>query len=227
MTTEGSAKEGLPLCDDPADWPASGKGFLIDGPEGVLEAVLTYSTPPVAGCRIAVVCHPHPLHGGTMTNKVAHTLAKAFDVLGVPTLRFNFRGVGRSTGVFDEGRGEVQDVLAAVGWLRTRFAQAPLWLAGFSFGAFVAHAAHREAGAERLLLVAPPVRMFAFSPTLSVEVPWMVVQGGEDEVVSAESVRHWAERQTHPPRFECLPDASHFFHRRLVPLRALIVRAWG
>ncbi len=207
--------------------PASGAGFLLPGPAGMLEAVLTYSALPDATTPVAVVCHPHPLYGGTLHNKVVHMVSKAFGELGAVTLRFNFRGVGRSDGRFDHGVGEVQDMLAAVGWLRARFASSPLWLAGFSFGAFVAWAGYRQAGAARLLLVAPPVDMFDFAREGAVDVPWMVVQGCADEVVDADSVSRWVKRQARAPRYECFDDAGHFFHGRLIPLRERIVQAWG
>lgn len=219
--------KALSVVDDGDDLPASAANFLISGPAGVLEAVLNYSQVADEVDTIAVVCHPHPLYGGSMTNKVAHTVARAFDALGVVTLRFNFRGVGHSEGEFDQGKGEAQDLLVAVDWLRARFPQARLWLAGFSFGSFVVYSAYKQADAERLLLVAPPVDMFEFAREQTVDVPWMVIQGGEDEVVSADSVTRWVERQARPPRYEYLDDAGHFFHGRLVPLRDGIVQAWG
>lgn len=220
--------DGLPLFAAGGGLPEPNRPFLLPGPAGALEAVLNYETLPDAATPIAVVCHPHPLYGGTMDNKVVHTVARAFVELGVLTLRFNFRGVGRSEGRFDKGVGEADDLLAAVAWLRARFGQSPLWLAGFSFGAFVACSAHRRAGAERLLLVAPPVEMFEFGDRCDdVEVPWMVIQGGADEVVAADSVARWVASQSSPPRLEWFDDAGHFFHRRLVPLRERIVQAWG
>ncbi len=216
----------LPVFDGAAGLPASGAGFLLPGPAGMLEAVLTYSALPDAASPIAVVCHPHPLYGGTLSNKVVHMVAKAFGELGAVTLRFNFRGVGRSDGQFDHGVGEVRDMLAVVGWLRGRFVQSPLWLAGFSFGAFVAWSGYRRAGAQRLLLVAPPVEMFEFGRDV-VDVPWMVIQGCADEVVDADGVSRWVAQQARPPRYECIDDAGHFFHGRLIPLRERIVQTWG
>lgn len=110
--------------------------FIIDGPVGDLEALLESPADAApAGC--AVVCHPHPAHGGALTNKVAHTLARSFVGVGFAALRFNFRGVGQSAGAFDGGMGEVDDVLAAVAWMREAAPGLPLWLAGFSFGAML------------------------------------------------------------------------------------------
>jgi len=226
MHADKSPGDVLPVYDDAVGIPTSGACFLLPGPAGMLEAVLTYSARPDASAPIAVVCHPHPLYGGTLSNKVVHMVSMAFNALGAMTLRFNFRGVGQSDGRFDLGEGEVKDMLAAVGWMRERFEFSPLWLAGFSFGAFVAWSGVRQAGAERLLLVAPPVAMFEFEQNDAVDVPWVVIQGCADEVVDADSVSRWVKQQARPPRYECLNDAGHFFHGRLIPLRERIVHAW-
>lgn len=229
MTSVSSVDDSsLPLYDDPAASPRGGERFLIPGPTGVLEAMLDVpKTPRPADAPIAVVCHPHPLHGGTLTNKVAHTVAKAFAELGVVTLRFNFRGVGESPGVFDHGVGEVEDLQAAVEWLRARYPDAPLWLAGFSFGAFVALSGQARVAAERLLLVAPPVAMFDFPPDGDVEIPWMVIQGSADDVVDPLRVSAWVGQQARAPEYVWLEDAGHFFHGRLIDLREQIHAAWG
>jgi len=194
--------------------------FTIPGPAGLLEAVLDLpdefpETPPA----IAVVCHPHSLHGGSLTNKVVWMIARTFVALGVPALRFNFRGVGRSEGEFDNGRGEQADLAAAAGWLRERLPGAPLWLAGFSFGSFVAWQAHAAVQAARLLLVAPPVDLFDFGPPQPVEIPWCVIQGSDDEIVSPAAVRDWVAAQPNPPEYRELAGAGHFFHGRLNDLR--------
>jgi alpha/beta superfamily hydrolase len=197
---------------------------------GVLEAQLDAAKADVrARLRkppIAVVCHPHPLHGGALTNKVAHTVAKAFAEMGVTTLRFNFRGVGQSEGGFDHGIGEVGDLLAAVEWLRARYPEAPLWLAGFSFGAFVALSAQARAQADRLLLVAPPVAMFDFPAEGGVGIPWMVVQGNEDEIVAPAQVSAWVQQQANAPEYVWMEGVGHFFHGRLVELKQQIHHAW-
>jgi len=200
--------------------------ILIPGPAGQIEALLSH---PVAGepAAIAVICHPHPLYGGSLTNKVVHILGSAFLKMALPVLRFNFRGVGASEGEFDGGEGEQADLEAAVAWLRQRYPGRPLWLAGFSFGAFVAYNAHRQLDAARLLLVAPPLRLFEFGDLRSVEIPWMVVQGSNDEVVSADAVQHWVQNQPRPPVFEMVEGASHFFHGRLNDLRQIVLKNWA
>jgi uncharacterized protein len=224
----GTGDSSLPLFDDSKSSPRSGARFLIPGPTGVLEAMLDVpKTPRAFDAPIAVVCHPHPLHGGTLTNKVAHTVAKAFAELGVTTLRFNFRGVGESPGQFDNGMGEVDDLLVAVDWLRARHPAAPLWLAGFSFGAFVALSGQERADAARLLLVAPPVAMFDFPAQSGVQIPWLVVQGSADEIVEPERVSAWVQQQANAPDYCWMEGAGHFFHGRLIDLRQQIFSAWG
>lgn len=225
MNVESGAS--LPFYDDPTSSPQAGEHFLIPGPMGVIEAVLDMpKTPLPTGAPIAVVCHPHPLHGGTLTNKVAHTVARAFAELGVITLRFNFRGVGESQGAFDHGIGEVEDLQAAVHWLCVRYPQAPLWLAGFSFGAFVALSGQAQVNAARLLLVAPPVAMFDFPAEGGVSIPWMVIQGSADDIVDPAQVSAWVQQQANAPKYVWWEDAGHFFHGRLIDLREQIHVAW-
>src|SRR5512134_2144011 len=129
----------------------------IDGPAGPLEGRVEDPKSDAAPAVVGVVCHPHPLHGGTMQNKVVHTLGRAMQELGAPTLRFNFRGVGRSAGRYDAGAGELEDALAACAWAREHWRCEALWLAGFSFGAAIALQAAGPVRPGRLVTVAPPV----------------------------------------------------------------------
>ncbi len=201
--------------------------LFIPGPAGRIQAVLEIPETDAPLPAIAVVCHPHPLYGGSLQNKVVHVLARTFVDMGVAVLRFNFRGVGESQGRFDQGQGEQADLQAAVAWLRQRYPDPPLWLAGFSFGAFVAYLAHREVAASRLLLVAPPLRLFEFGEIRPVEVPWLVIQGSDDEIVSADAVQRWVSTQPEPAEFHLLEGASHFFHGRLNDLRKVVQTSWG
>jgi hypothetical protein len=162
-----------------------------------------------------------------MTNKVVHIVAKTFGEMGLPTLRFNFRGVGHSQGRFDHGRGEVSDAIVVCDWFKQRFPAAPLWLAGFSFGSYVALQAHKQVNAERLLLIAPPVTRFDFSAGTQIEIPWMVIQGGKDEIVAPEKVSAWVRRQGSSVSYEWLGEADHFFHGRLNHIRDAIKQRWS
>ena len=193
----------------------------IAGPAGALECAIDAPGEPPRGT--AVVCHPHPQHGGTMDNKVAQTLARAFVQLGYRAVRFNVRGVGGSQGGWDEGRGEVDDALAVVQAFREP--GRPLVLAGFSFGGYLAAAAARrlpdDARATQLVLVAPAVVNF---PVDTVPSDTLVFHGEADDVVPLSAALDWARPQTLP--ITVLPGVGHFFHGQLALLKQLIVRSW-
>ena len=210
--------------------PSHTEQLSIPGPAGALEAVLEHPGQPVARPvveRIAVVCHPHPLHQGTMHNKVVHTLARAALGLGAPALRFNFRGVGKSAGRFDEGNGETDDALAAIGWLQARHPQAELWLMGFSFGAMVALRAAAARAPAKLVTVAPAVGRFRADQPPPPAVPWLLLQGESDELVDVDAVQDWAERQDPRPELVVFPGVSHFFHGHLHELRDAVAGFLG
>lgn len=195
--------------------------LTIAGPAGDLE--LLVETPAAYdGARAAVVCHPHPLFGGTMENKVVHVTARALQERGYATARFNFRGVGRSAGAFDEGRGETDDAAAVADWARARWPAATQTFAGFSFGSFVAFRLAALRPAAQLLMIAPPVRRFDFATLPLPTVPWVVFQGDRDELVDYRDVVAWTETLAPPPTVVVLPGAEHFFHGRLNDLREAI-----
>jgi len=200
--------------------------FIIDGPAGDLEMLLEspQDGEPV-GC--AVVCHPHPVHGGTMTNKVAHTLARSFVGVGFAALRFNFRGVGKSTGAYDEGRGEVDDVLCAVEWMRDSAPDLPLWLAGFSFGAAMAIRAAVSTEPDGLVSIAPAVSRFAVDFETQPDCPWLILQGDEDELVDIEDTVEWVNSLDPGPELEVFAGTEHFFHGKLTQLREAVEKFVG
>lgn len=197
----------------------------IAGPAGGIEALveLPAEGPVAAPARFGVVCHPHPLYGGTLDNKVVYTLARAFVELGVPSIRFNFRGVGDSEGRYDEGRGETEDALAVIAYSRDRWPGAAPWLAGFSFGGAVALRAAAQAHPERLVAVAPGVTRIAMDGVGSPGCPWLVVQGDADDVIEPPAVLDWVSRQSPSAVVRVLPGAGHFFHGRLHDLRAAVL----
>jgi alpha/beta superfamily hydrolase len=199
----------------------------IDGPAGLLEGRVEDPAPGVPPAVIGVVCHPHPLHGGTMQNKVVHTLGRAMHELGAPTLRFNFRGVGKSAGSHDTGIGELDDALAACAWARQRWHCDGLWLAGFSFGAAIALQAAVKVAPAKLVTVAPPVGRLIVTPVERPSCPWLVVQGDRDELVDFATVQSWVAAFSDPPRLAVLEGAEHFFHGRLVELRARVIEFLG
>ena len=197
--------------------------IAIAGPVGNLEGIL--ETPQNAEfSRVAIICHPHPVYGGTMTNKVVHMLAKACNELGVPALRFNYRGVGASIGAYDEGRGETLDTLAVVRWANERWPHAKVWLGGFSFGGAVALRAAAQIDPARLITVAPAIQRVDVSRVKLPRCPWLLVQGDNDELVNANDVQAWVETLDPKPQLALLSGVDHFFHGRLNELRDVVVR---
>ena len=202
--------------------PVSEKLF-VEGPAGRLEAILERpGEGPLEGC--AVICHPHPQHGGTMHNKVAHTLARAFVRSGFEALRFNFRGTEESEGHFDNGVGELDDALAALHWLSGRHPDLPIWLAGFSFGAAMAVKAAVAEPVDGLISVAPAISRFAQGLETQPSCPWLIVQGDEDELVDVEETVAWVDSLEPGPELLIINGGEHFFHGRLGELRDAVMR---
>ncbi|MDP2325442.1 MAG: alpha/beta hydrolase [Gammaproteobacteria bacterium] len=203
--------------------PPPREALTLDGPAGRIEALLDIPPGPLA-LAVAVVCHPHPQHQGTMLNKVVHTIGRALNELKIPVVRFNFRGVGASEGAYADGLGETGDTLAVAAWATKHFPGTDLWLAGFSFGAAVAIRAALSTTCAQLISVAPPVaRMANLLDGKRPACPWLLIQGMADEVVAAGDVQDWARTLDPPPDLVLLPDVDHFFHGRLTLLRDTVV----
>lgn len=204
-------------------FPEQETTFLFPGPAGDIEVLTTVPAinPPKAS---VIICHPHPLYGGTMHNKVVSTLARAFNNLGLRTLRFNFRGIGKSAGMYDEGRGEAEDVIALAKWLQTLFPHDPLWLAGFSFGGFVAAKVATQYPVSQLISIAPQASRFVTPPLPPVTCPWLIIQGEADDVVPPQELYDWIETLEVKPRLLRFPGAGHFFHGQLIKLRETLER---
>lgn len=202
--------------------------LLLPGPAGTIE--VARDVPAAAAPRgVAVIAHPHPLFGGTMDNKVVQTLARAFVQAGWTALRFNFRGVGASSGTHDEGRGELQDLLAVVQQLAPPAADGlpALALAGFSFGAFVMSHALAALWPERriahVVLVGTATTRFAVAPVPpEAQLRTLVLHGESDDVVPLASVFDWARPQALP--VTVIPGVGHFFHGQLPLLKSLVLR---
>ncbi len=194
----------------------------MPGPAGTLECVVEAPADSVRG--VAVICHPHPQHGGTMDNKVVQTLARALRQIGYRTVRFNFRGVGASQGHWDEGRGEVDDALAVIAAKREQ--GLPLVLAGFSFGGYVAaEAAAKLTGtdrADRLVLVGPSTERQQLP---AVPDHTLVIHGELDDVVPLSATLAWARPQSLP--VVVIPGGGHFFHGQLGLLKNIVLRAFN
>ncbi|MGH7558213.1 MAG: alpha/beta hydrolase [Gemmatimonadota bacterium] len=195
---------------------------MFHGPAGRIEGIYRPGRPEAR--RSAVVCHPHPLHGGTMHNKVVYRAAKAFEWMGWPVLRFNFRGVGSSEGSFADGIGEADDVAAAIDWLAAQDAGAAPVVVGFSFG----NAVGLPVGAEdprvtHLVGIGTPTESFDFDALAGTTKPKLFVQGDRDEHGSLENLRKGLERVAKPWKLVVVEDADHFFEGRLEALQQAIV----
>ena len=207
---------------NPGAFPTTAQAFFLAGPAGRIECATDLPAPADARRGVAIVCHPHPLHGGTMHNKVVTMVARSLRELGLATLQFNFRGVGESAGTFDDGNGEMHDLLAIGEWVRSVRPGDALWLAGFSFGSFVAAKAARHLKPAQLISVAPPVRKWHFEALPNPGCPWLVVQGDDDDVADPQAVVDWVARTRDPPTLIRMPETGHFFHRKLMDLRGAI-----
>jgi alpha/beta superfamily hydrolase len=203
------------------------EAVTLAGAAGALEALLELPAAPQLPRGIAIVCHPHPLHGGTLHNKVVHTLARAALALGYAALRFNFRGVGVSAGNYDDGRGETDDALVAVAWSQARWPGLPLLLAGFSFGGAVAIRAAVTAMPAALVTVAPAVDRVSVDAQVLPNCPWLIVMGDADEVVDPAVVLRWVAAHAGSARLVSLPGVGHFFHGALAELQAAVLDFGG
>lgn len=213
-----NSKTNLPC----ANFPSGTRSFLLPGPVGMLEIATAMPSPETARAGTALICHPHSLQGGTMQNKVVTTLEKALRELGLATVRFNFRGVGASTGSFDDGAGETDDLRTVATWIGQVHPQDTLWLAGFSFGSYVALRAAAALSVDQLITIAPPVGRWNFSSITLPKCPWLLIQGEQDEVVAPKAVYSWIDTLVSPPSLVRMPETGHFFHRHLLDLHSAI-----
>ena len=197
---------------------------VIAGPGGALEGLLE-RPPDARGDVVAVCCHPHPLYGGAMQNKVVHTLARSCQDQRVTSVRFNFRGVGASEGKYDDGAGESEDAAAVADWARRETGASWLWSLGFSFGGFIAYRLATLREASLLVTVAPPVQRFDFATLAVPRCPWLVLQGDSDELVDHERVLAWTKSVSPPPQVRLFAGGEHFFHGRLTEMRT-VLGAW-
>lgn len=217
------------LPDDPAAFPGQEASFALTGPAGKLEAMSNVADPACARRGVAVICHPNPVQGGTMHNKVVTMVERALRECGLDTVRFNFRGTGASQGSHDQGIGEGDDLAAVVAWARHTHPGDALWLAGFSFGSYVTIRNALRLHADALISIAPPAGRWSFEAIVAPSCPWLIVQGEADEVVEPQAVFDWIASLPVKPEVVRMPETSHFFHRRLMDLRGAVkhaVQAW-
>ena len=206
----------------PDQFPETASPVILAGPAGALEAAVGVPEPDTARAGTAVICHPHPLQGGTMHNKVVTMIERSVRELGLRTVVFNFRGTGASEGTYDDGRGETLDLLAVAEWVGRVRPNDALWLAGFSFGSYVSLLAARHLPVKQMISIAPPVGRWDFSAAIAPPCPWLVVQGEDDDVVEPQAVFDWVDAMPEKPALVRMPETGHFFHRRLMDLRGAI-----
>ncbi len=196
--------------------------FFLNGPAGPLEALLWTSASPNPA-RAAVVCHPHPLFGGTMHNKVVFQTAKALHSRGFPVLRFNFRGAGQSVGVHDKGRGETEDVRAAIDYLRQEFPTLSIILAGFSFGSLVGlKVGCADARVQELIGLGIPVNDSDLNYLKTCAKPKLIIQGSNDQYGARERLESLFQEIPEPKQLVEIPEADHFFTGKLEQVSAAI-----
>jgi alpha/beta superfamily hydrolase len=215
----------ITVSDNPTAFPPEEASFALTGPAGKLEAISNVAAPADARAGVAVICHPNPVQGGTMHNKVVTMLERSLRESGLDTVRFNFRGTGASEGSYDEGNGESDDLAAVVAWLRRLRPDDAVWLAGFSFGSYVTIRNAARLHAAALVSIAPPAGRFALQSIEAPACPWLIVQGEADEVVEPQAVFDWIDSLPVTPEVVRMPDTSHFFHRRLLDLRGAVKHA--
>jgi alpha/beta superfamily hydrolase len=198
----------------------SGNTFF-EGPAGRIEAILKEPVTPAT--RAAIVCHPHPLFGGTMHNKVVFRIARAFQDAGFAVLRFNFRGVGHSEGEHDNGLGEQDDLRAAIAFVEKEYSGSEVWVAGFSFGAAMMLRAAASAGRIRALIAAGvPLAKYDFSAIAHCKKPKLFVQGSLDEYGSVESLQQLFATLDEPKELRIIEGADHFFEGHLTELQQAV-----
>jgi alpha/beta superfamily hydrolase len=195
----------------------------IPTPTGHLEGILKPEEEGVIPHFAALVCHPHPLGGGTMHNKVVFKVAQALQAMGMPALRFNFRGVGHSTGTYDEGRGEMDDVRYALEFLSRRYPGLPVILAGFSFGSYVGlRVAAVDDRVQAMIGLGVPARMFEGDYLNDCHKPKLIIQGTNDELAPYDLAVQWFEHLPAPKSMIAVEGADHFFQGRLDEVQAII-----
>ncbi len=193
---------------------------FLPGCAGPLQ--LRMDTPPAPARAVAVICHPHPLFGGSMDNKVVYTLARALQQRGCVAVRFNFRGVGQSGGVHDQGKGELDDAATVLAHAQESYPGLPVVLAGFSFGAFISLVLAARETPRALVTVAPPLSYVAPTELVRPDCDWLLVHGAADDVVDCADTLARVRALRPPPDVQIVAGAGHFFHGELGGLRSRV-----
>lgn len=201
------------------DFPDSQKYLLLPGEAGNIELLIAPSKSISHKERVAIICHPHPLHEGTMDNKVVYTIHKAFHNFGCSTIRFNFRGVGKTDGLHDDGVGETTDVLTIIQWVKTNKPNCEIILAGFSFGAFISLKASKSVDCRLLISIAPVIHHQEYTAQMPITCPWLVIIAEQDHIIAANLLEDWLDKLVNKPDVLKFAEAGHFFHGNLPELK--------
>lgn len=204
-------------------FPNESSVFLIPGPAGFIEVGVDWPRTDEILPITFVMCHPNPVDGGTMTNKVVTTTCSAMNRLGIPTVRFNYRGVGNSDGQFGATIGEGEDLTAVLTWLADK-RPGKLWLGGFSFGTFIAYRAANDWPVEQLLTIAPANDRYDYLKEATPSMPWLAIVPDADEIVDLKPVMDFLLQVPADVSVHKMHGASHFFHRKLINLREYLMR---
>lgn len=202
------------------EFPRDLRTFALEGEFGALETMTDW--PKQAPEGVAIICHPHPLHQGTMHNKVVTTLARACSELNLATVRFNFRGVGNSAGVYGDVAGEIADLRTVLAWVRSVVPDLPVWLLGFSFGSYISAAVANDTEIAKLVSVAPAVNHMDYHKLSDIACPWLVVAAEADEIVPFADIQAFVDNAPAKLKFEVISGASHFMHGKLLELREIV-----
>ncbi len=194
----------------------------LAGPVGELEAVVEGPGDSASSKGVAIICHPHPLYGGSMDNKVVTTLARSCADAGLAAVRFNFRGVGSSQGGFDNAEGETEDALAVLDWALAHLSVTQFALLGFSFGGLVAVKAAFQRCPKQLVTIAPALHYLAAKPVPSPGCPWLLVHGRDDDVVDCDDTISRVQSLLPALDVRLLDGVGHFYHGRLADLREIV-----
>lgn len=208
------------------EFPKNTTNALLPGPAGSLEIITTWPK-NLKREAVAIICHPHPLYQGTMKNKVVTTLFRAFDHWGIPAIRFNFRGVGKSDGEYGEVVGEQEDLMAILDWVSKTLIDYDVYLAGFSFGSYIAASVANKEPVSGLISVAPPVHHNAFNKLSNIKCPWLIAMGDADEIVPCKDVVQFVETSPRKQTFKIFPGVGHFFHGELKALEDTVLQWLG
>ncbi|WP_338515996.1 hypothetical protein [Candidatus Legionella polyplacis] len=199
--------------------------FIFKGNSGYLEGIIQIPNRINKKKYIVIIGHPHPLKGGNMYNKIVTTIANSFNILGIPSATFNFRGVGKSEGKYDKGYGETKDMLSLTKLLQNRNKKFKLLFSGFSFGSYVAYKTALHFENTLLITIAPPINHYHFHYNKNIKkISWIIFQGNQDHIIPISTIKQFAQQFSPPIPIILFKKTGHFFHKKLIELKKELVK---